>query len=104
MTTKQIATSTDPAHTLQCDRVARSVVETPEQLAASARAGNRRFCLLNALRAHEKAPHKSDLLWETLRALNRPGWTEPKAGVGKTQAEVVTDSATGLPARAAPLV
>ena len=39
----------------------------------SARAGNRRFGLLRARRAHTKAPYKPDLLWETLRALNRPG-------------------------------
>ena len=29
--------------------------------------------VLRALRAHAKAPHKTDLLWETRRALNRPG-------------------------------
>jgi hypothetical protein len=39
----------------------------------TARAGNRRFCLLSALRAHAEAPYKPDLLWEMLRALNRPG-------------------------------
>jgi hypothetical protein len=80
MTTKQIATSTDPAHTLQCDRVAGSVVETPEQLAASARAGNHHFCLLSALRTHAKAQYKSNLLWETLRALNRPGRARTEGG------------------------
>ena len=37
------------------------------------RAGNRHFCLSSALCAHTKAPYKTDLLWETLRALNRPG-------------------------------
>ena len=39
------------------------------------RAGNRRFARLSALRALRappKAPYKTDLLWETLRALNRP--------------------------------
>jgi hypothetical protein len=34
---------------------------------------NRRFVLLSTLRAHAKAPCKTDSLWETLRALNRPG-------------------------------
>ena len=29
--------------------------------------------LLSALHTHTKAPCKPDLLWETLRALNRPG-------------------------------
>jgi hypothetical protein len=29
----------------------------------AARAGNRRFGPLSALRAHTKAPHKTDLLW-----------------------------------------
>ena len=43
------------------------VVELP------ARAGNHRFGLLSALRAHTKAPYKPDLLWETRRALNCPG-------------------------------
>ena len=32
-----------------------------------ARAGNRRKGRLSALRAHTKAPYKTDLLWETLR-------------------------------------
>ena len=38
----------------------------------TARAKNRRFWLLSALRAHTKAPHKIDLHKKTLRALNRP--------------------------------
>jgi hypothetical protein len=38
----------------------------------TARAANRRFGLLRALRTHTKAPYKPDLLWETLRALNSP--------------------------------
>jgi hypothetical protein len=38
------------------------------------RAGSRRGVgLLSALHAHAKAPYKTDLLWETRRALNRPG-------------------------------
>jgi hypothetical protein len=41
-------------------------------LHATARAGNRRFVRLSALRAHTKPPCKNDLLWRTLRALNRP--------------------------------
>ena len=36
-------------------------------------AGNHRVWLLSALRAHTKEPHKTDPLWETQRALNRPG-------------------------------
>ena len=39
----------------------------------SARAGYRRFWPLSAPRAHTKAPYKPDLLWETLRSLNRHG-------------------------------
>ena len=39
----------------------------------SARAGNRRFRPLSALRAHTKAPYKTDLHRKTLMALNRPG-------------------------------
>jgi hypothetical protein len=36
-------------------------------------AGNRRFRRVSAPRARIKPPHKTDLLWETLRALNHPG-------------------------------
>ena len=36
-------------------------------------AGNRRFCMLSAALAHTEGSYKPDLLWETLRALNRPG-------------------------------
>jgi hypothetical protein len=39
----------------------------------SARAGNRRFRSLSALRAHTKAPYKIDFHRKTLWALNRPG-------------------------------
>ena len=42
-------------------------------VAAPAQAGNRRFWPLSALRAHTKAPQKTDLLLETLRPLKRPG-------------------------------
>jgi hypothetical protein len=38
-----------------------------------ARAGNRRFWCLSALRAHTKAPYKTDLHRKTLRELKRPG-------------------------------
>ena len=40
--------------------------------AATARAGNRRFWCLSALRAHTKAPYKTDLHRKTLMALNHP--------------------------------
>jgi hypothetical protein len=40
---------------------------------AAARAGNRRFGLVSALRAHTKAQYKPDVLWRTRRALDRPG-------------------------------
>ena len=39
----------------------------------TARAGNRRFRPLSALRAHTKTPYKNDLHRKKLRALNRPG-------------------------------
>jgi hypothetical protein len=39
----------------------------------TARAGNRRFGPLSALRAHTKAPYKMDFNRKTLRALNGPG-------------------------------
>jgi hypothetical protein len=43
------------------------------RVCTTARAGNRRFWLLSALRAHTKAPYKTDLHRKTLMALNRPG-------------------------------
>jgi hypothetical protein len=39
---------------------------------APARAGYRRFGPLSILHTHTKTPYKTDFLWETLRALNRP--------------------------------
>jgi hypothetical protein len=42
-------------------------------MSITARAGNRQFGLLSALRAHTKTPHQTDSLWETLRARKRPG-------------------------------
>jgi hypothetical protein len=39
----------------------------------TARAGNRRFWCFSALRAHAKAPYKTDLHRKTLSVLNRPG-------------------------------
>ena len=44
-----------------------------EQRALTTRAGNRRFWCLCTLRAHTKAPYKTDLHRKTLRALKRPG-------------------------------
>ncbi len=38
----------------------------------TARLENGRSGLLKVMRAHTKAPYKTDLLWEMLRALNRP--------------------------------
>jgi hypothetical protein len=52
---------------ISCFRVTSGIGQPP-----SARAANRRFWLLSALRAHTKAPYKIDLHWETLRALSRP--------------------------------
>ena len=49
----------------------------------TARAGNRRFLCLSAPRAHTKAPYKTDLYRETLRALNRPGGPGPSANVSR---------------------
>ena len=47
------------------------------KLGRTARARDRRFGLLSALRANTTAPYKNDLLWETLRARNRPGGYRP---------------------------
>ena len=49
----------------------------------TARADNRRFGLLNALRAHTEEPYKNDVLWRTLGPLKRPGLARTEqAGVG----------------------
>jgi hypothetical protein len=44
------------------------------RVARAARAGNRRFWWLSALRARTKAPYKTELHRKTLMALNRPRW------------------------------
>jgi hypothetical protein len=44
----------------------------PKRSACTARAGNRRFRCLHALRAHTKGPYEMDFRRQTLRALNRP--------------------------------
>jgi hypothetical protein len=52
----------------------------------SARAGHRRFWPLSALRAHTKAPYKTDLIWKTLRPLERPGRARTGQGVHRAGA------------------
>jgi hypothetical protein len=54
-----------------CDAVTGDLLEALDALPGGA--GNRRFVLLSALRAHTKPPYKLDLLVKTLRVLNRPG-------------------------------
>jgi hypothetical protein len=44
-----------------------SSLMSPIRFACTARAENHREGRLSALRAHTKAPHKTDLLWETPR-------------------------------------
>jgi hypothetical protein len=46
--------------------------------AVTAQAGNRRFWLLSALRAHTKPPQKTDLLWKTPRAIKKAGGAGPR--------------------------
>jgi hypothetical protein len=65
----------------------------------SARAGNRRFWLLSALRAHTKAPYKTTLLWETLRPHNRFGRARTDgdvADVPQVAGEGLTERREGL--------
>jgi hypothetical protein len=50
---------------------------------ASARAGNRRFSCLSALRAHTKVPYKTDLHRKTLR--NAKGAYPPRVGADRYQ-------------------
>ena len=47
---------------------------------------HRRFWPLSALRAHKKPPYKTDLLWETERALNRPPGAGPDLGLKHARA------------------
>jgi hypothetical protein len=51
----------------------RIVYDECHEVRAPRWAGNCHFRLLSALHAHTTTPYKTDLLWETLRALNRPG-------------------------------
>jgi hypothetical protein len=53
-----------------------------ETVLNTARAGNRHFRPLSALRAHTKAPYKTDLHRETPMALNRPGTARTDEGEG----------------------
>jgi hypothetical protein len=55
--------------------------------APTARAGNRRFWSLSALRAHTKAPYKTDLYRKTLGLLNRYG-TARTGGRGARQPQL----------------
>ena len=50
----------------------RSAVVLPAPFGPTARAANRRFWLVSTLRVHRKEPSKTDVLWETLRPLQRP--------------------------------
>ena len=58
---------------------------------ATARARNRGFGLLSLLRAHTKLPYRTDLLGETLRALNRPGRARTGREEGHGRAAVHED-------------
>jgi hypothetical protein len=57
---------------LVVERDQRGLPHALEDRAVPARAGNRRFWWLSALRAQTKAPYKMDFHRETLRAHNRP--------------------------------
>ena len=50
--------------------------------------------LLSTLRAQTKAPHQTDLLRETLRALNRPGLARTVAGPRRPPARMSTSFCT----------
>jgi hypothetical protein len=54
----------------------------------SARAGNRRFRLLSALGAHTEAPYRTDLLWETRRALKRLGRGGPSSSASRRRSSL----------------
>jgi hypothetical protein len=66
------------------------------EVRAAARAGDRRFGPLSALRAHTKAPYKTDLHRKTLRPLDRP-WDGADSSIGASERE----SSGGSPARSA---
>ena len=48
----------------------------------SARAGNRRFVQLSAASTHANAPHKTDLLWGTLRIRSPPHVDQDRGVLG----------------------
>jgi hypothetical protein len=60
----------------------------PSRITAPARAGNRHFWRLSALRTYTKAPCKTDLHRKTLRALNRPGGPGQELDVDEAVREV----------------
>ena len=62
----------------------------PRHFPQTARAGNRRFRLLSALRAHTKTPYRTHLYRKTLRVLKRPG----RPGPPLPQPEVVCATVT----------
>jgi hypothetical protein len=67
----------------------------------AARAGDRRFRRLSALRAHTKAPYKTDLHRRTLRALNRPGTARTAARRGAARPRARSGSRSASPRLAA---
>jgi hypothetical protein len=56
-------------------------MSSPFFCVVTARAGARRFGPLSALRAHTKAPYKTDFNRKTLRELHRPGTARTVARV-----------------------
>jgi hypothetical protein len=61
-----------PAHAPASPAAIVARIASGEFFWRTARAGNRHFLPLSALRAHAKAPYKIDLLWEALMPLGRP--------------------------------
>jgi hypothetical protein len=70
-----------------------------ERGVGTARAGNRRFGLFSALRAHTKAPYQTDSLWKTRRALNRPGRARTGGVLRGRVLEVRVEQRLDLPQR-----
>jgi hypothetical protein len=56
-------------------------LKKPGPTSSTARARNHRFWRLSALRAHTKAPYKTDLHRKTLMTLNRPGTARTEGAV-----------------------
>jgi hypothetical protein len=78
-----------PVNSCGAVRTDRDGVLPDRAVDCAARAGDRRFGLSSALRAHANAPYKSDLLRRTIRSRKPPEGARTGGGVGYAHHEEV---------------